>query len=66
MASVLCLHFYGNENNGIPPELSKMKFEPSSTQTLQTFTALLAGNFLTQEEKQLKIILLLSDFKHST
>jgi hypothetical protein len=40
---VLHLHFSWYENNDISPELSEIKLRPSSTHTLQTFTALLAG-----------------------
>jgi hypothetical protein len=41
--SVLHLHFSWYENNDISPELSEIKLRPSSTHTLRTFTALLAG-----------------------
>jgi hypothetical protein len=41
--SVLHLHFCWYENNDISPEFSEIKLRPSSTHTLWTFTALLAG-----------------------
>jgi hypothetical protein len=40
---VLHLHFSWYENNGISPEISEIKLRPSSTHTLQMFTALLEG-----------------------
>jgi hypothetical protein len=58
MASVPHLHFCGNENNGIPPELSEINSEPVNA-LLADFTALLAGTSHS-EEKQLKLISLLS------
>jgi hypothetical protein len=41
--SVLHLHFSWYDNNDISPDLSEIKLRPSSTHTLQTFVALLAG-----------------------
>jgi hypothetical protein len=51
-AFVLHLHFCWNENNSISLEISEIKL-------ITLFNALLVGTSLTQEEKQLKLILFL-------
>jgi len=70
MSPVLDLHFYQNENNGIPPKLFRDElWTLVNAHLVDVFTALIAGT-LAQEEKQLKLIpllsLSLSDFRHLT
>jgi hypothetical protein len=60
MSPVLDLHFYQNENNGIPPKLFRDElWTLVNAHLVDVFTALIAGT-LAQEEKQLKLIPLLS------
>jgi hypothetical protein len=68
MAPVLNLHFYENENNVNPPELSEIKVLTLVNALLsEIFTALLAGILLTQAKKQLKLIpYSLSNFKQKS
>jgi hypothetical protein len=59
MAFVLHLHFFWNENNGIPPELSEIKLRTLVNAHLAD-ASLHSLQELSQEEKQLKLILFLS------
>jgi hypothetical protein len=60
MASVLHLHFCWNEKNDNSPKLSEINSKTLSMHSLQMFHCTPCRNFLTQEEKQLKLILSLS------